>query len=539
MSSETRDHKKSTKKDTGFKKYSKSSAQDWIDPSAKLKPSDLSKSALDIIVDDYPMILEFNNIKDNTFQIHSNVDIDQPLFQPSPKVVIFEDYAPFAVHEKKLYFRNNDISARRMKIIQPDSPFFEISSAKLSNGEPLRQSKLASGMEIYYTIKFKPQEVRDYSLDLICATEREKFVVPIRAIGMRPRLTFPDEVHFGNCPIKTATRKAILVQNIGASSAEFTMKSLNSNFSCSDEVNNVEPGGSQMVELFFSPTTGNLVTGDLEIVINKGVKCYVSLTGAGSNVDVSLSTPSVNLEPSYISLISTKSLRIKNLSNNPIKYTWKSFSCEEEEESERNRLLMEINRMEDIELSLLRQRVNDGLFIDENHDSDDDDDDDIKGQVMIPFSARAEEAALVRKYRNLRVALKNDPMQFVDDIFEITPVDGQVWANSEMEIKVSFRPDTAAMFNCLAFLDISGRCDRLPLHLSGMGIGPQASLSFDVLDVGDVFVNNELNYELTLLNKGDIPAQKLQLDSRAMFWENSRSISDSLCKVMKSCWSAR
>lgn len=99
---------KAVSKSTTFKKYSKTTASTWIDPSSKLKPSDLSKPAVDIVADDYPMIIEFNNIRDNTFQIHSAVDMDQPLFQPSPKVVVFEDYAPFAVHEKKLFFRNND-----------------------------------------------------------------------------------------------------------------------------------------------------------------------------------------------------------------------------------------------------------------------------------------------------------------------------------------------------------------------------------------------------------------------------------------------
>ena len=91
-----------------YQKYSKASSMAYIDPSTKLKPSDLSKPALDIIADDYPLIIEFNNIKDNTHHIHSIVDIDQPLFQPSPKIVLFEDYTPFAIQEKKLFFRNND-----------------------------------------------------------------------------------------------------------------------------------------------------------------------------------------------------------------------------------------------------------------------------------------------------------------------------------------------------------------------------------------------------------------------------------------------
>lgn len=45
-----------------------------------------------------------------------------------------------------------------------------------------------SGIEIYYIVKFKPQEIREYSLNLICSTEREKFLYPVRASGHKPEV---------------------------------------------------------------------------------------------------------------------------------------------------------------------------------------------------------------------------------------------------------------------------------------------------------------------------------------------------------------
>ena len=91
------------------KKNKSSSVGTFIDPNARIKPSELLKmSAVDVVAEDYPMIVEFVNIQDHTTQIHSSVDVDQPLFQPFPVVLIFEDYAPFAIHERKLFFRNND-----------------------------------------------------------------------------------------------------------------------------------------------------------------------------------------------------------------------------------------------------------------------------------------------------------------------------------------------------------------------------------------------------------------------------------------------
>lgn len=110
----TKDYKKSTMSNTPlnvmptYKKYAQNVEMAWNDPTTRLKPSELSKPVIDIVADDYPMIIEFNNIKDNTCNVSSTVDIDQPIFQPSPKILVFENYAPFAVHEKKIYFRNND-----------------------------------------------------------------------------------------------------------------------------------------------------------------------------------------------------------------------------------------------------------------------------------------------------------------------------------------------------------------------------------------------------------------------------------------------
>lgn len=95
-------------------------------------------------------------------------------------------------------------------------------------------------------------------------------------------------------------------------------------------------------------------------------------------------------------------------------------------------------------------------------------------------------------------------MHFANENFSISPVCGEVWANSELEITIRFRPAMAAEYACVAFLDVVGREERLPLTLCARGVGPKAAFSFDVLDIGDVFVNSTHRYELTLKNHGDI-----------------------------------
>lgn len=59
---------------------------------------------------------------------------------------------------------------------------------------------------------------------LTCITEREKFVVPVKARGARAILDFPDELNFSTCPVKYSTQKVLLVRNIGNKDSVFHLK---------------------------------------------------------------------------------------------------------------------------------------------------------------------------------------------------------------------------------------------------------------------------------------------------------------------------
>ena len=60
--------------------------------------------------------------------------------------------------------------------------------------------------------------------EITVITEREKYVVPIHAIGPRAILDFPDEISFQTCPVRYATRKTLLVRNIGNRDANFALE---------------------------------------------------------------------------------------------------------------------------------------------------------------------------------------------------------------------------------------------------------------------------------------------------------------------------
>ena len=85
-------------------------------------------------------------------------------------------------------------------------------------------SHVAPGMEITFIIKFSPEAKIDYSYDLQIVTEREKFIVPIRAVGCRAMLDFPDSLDFGLVPVKHTAEKPVMVRNTGEKTTKWHIK---------------------------------------------------------------------------------------------------------------------------------------------------------------------------------------------------------------------------------------------------------------------------------------------------------------------------
>jgi hypothetical protein len=82
--------------------------------------------------------------------------------------------------------------------------------------------KVAPGMEVPFTIVFRPDTTSDYQTHIIAVTERERFLIPINAVGARPCLTLPDNLTFIDAPVKGKKTELLLVKNVGNADAVFT-----------------------------------------------------------------------------------------------------------------------------------------------------------------------------------------------------------------------------------------------------------------------------------------------------------------------------
>lgn len=191
-----------------------------------------------------PKIIELLDMSETTHQKVSYVDIEEAMFQPFPSEIVFQNFKPFITIEVPLLLRNNDKVPRLVKVIQKDSPYFNIISPDDVS------HKVAPGMASTFRICFTPEENKDYEHELVCMTEREKFVIPVKAIGARAILDFPDEINFKVSPVKHANSKVILVRNIGNSAAKCTFH-VNEPFSVITEQNTLAVGDSMQIKQFY------------------------------------------------------------------------------------------------------------------------------------------------------------------------------------------------------------------------------------------------------------------------------------------------
>ncbi|XP_075290236.1 hydrocephalus-inducing protein homolog isoform X2 [Opisthocomus hoazin] len=423
-----------------------------------------------------PQIIQPLDMSEASHQKFSVVDLEQSSFQPFPSEVVIQNYVPHEVYEVPLILRNKDKVPRLVKVVLESSPYFKL----ISHSGVCR--KVAPGMSSSFRILFTPEENKDYFHQVTCITEREKFLVPIRAIGARAILDFPDQLNFSVCPVRYSTQKTLLVRNIGNREARFCI-STQSPFAVDCSVGTLGVGDAMQVTVEFHP----LKTGDhsrpLIVHYDTGEDIHTSLYGAAVDVNIRLERRSLTVEKTYLTLSNHKSIVIHNRSEIIAHFQWKAFVTQEEEDLQKLRWCRRLQRQEEDETACF-----------------------LKERTVDP-TVRERLCLLSCAFQNQRAKVQGDSMLFSDDVFTIEPVEGDVWPNSSVEINVIFTPQEARVYEQTVYCDISGRETRLPLRIKAEGIGPRLRFGFEQLDIGTVFVGLAHSYEAILFNKGAIDAR--------------------------------
>ena len=431
-----------------------------------------------------PEIIEFLNIRDYTTHVESIVEIGEPIFQPFPSKIIFHRYQAHQQYKATLYLRNNDNVSRRVKVIKPASPYISIAKAP---GKQTSTGKVATGMEVAYVITFSPESEDSYDYDIIVATEREKFIVPLKALGRAPALDFPDAIAFPPVCAKREVKKTFLMRSVGTAPAVFHAQ-VTEHFAVQPRQGHLGLGETLTCTVTATPPFVGECFGELKISFEGGEEVYCQLSAVGEEVDVSFSIDEVKVLPTFISRMSQKTFKVVNNSDFEANFCFKQHGTLEEEEEHRIELEYELADAQQAELRQLEES---------SGESESEDEDRLLGSTRLGTR---------RKYMALGKKLAGDKFTFSDAEFSVSPVRGAIMPHGTQEITVQFQPKGPNEKSKVAYCEISGKSTRQPIVFKGTGIGPKAVFSYDVLDVGDTFINTLHQYEVELMNRGEIEA---------------------------------
>jgi hypothetical protein len=184
-------------------------------------------------------------------------------------------------------------------------------------------------------------------------TEREKFVVPLRAAGKIAVLSMPDAMSFPTVPVRHAASRTMVIRNVGSKSTPFRILAP-SPFAAAPERGAVGPGEHVIVSLTFAPLQADAFDVDLSVTYGDQDRhtVYVNLSGAGTELDVLLSKPSVLMPPTYVTLANNSALMLTNRSEAPVEYRWRAYASEADEAAARQERLAELDEQYALEVRI-------------------------------------------------------------------------------------------------------------------------------------------------------------------------------------------
>ncbi|KAG7520061.1 hypothetical protein JOB18_021887 [Solea senegalensis] len=422
-----------------------------------------------------PRILELLDMSSTTHHKVTMVDMDQTLFQPYPSEMIFQNFTASQTYKLQLRLVNMDKVPRRLKLALQESKNFHVVSPEGAS------SKVAPSCSVTLTVFFHPQENKDYHHRLFFMTDRERFEVPVSAIGPRAVLNFRDELHFPLCPVKASTERTQQVINIGNSTAKFKLHTQRP-FSVAPSCGTLEVNESIQVVVSFNPMTTGEHRQDLLLHYHTGEDVYISLYGVCEELDIHLEPDSVALNKTYITLANVHKVSLINTSDTVLQYHWSVWPSKEEED-------LSIIRESPV-LQQIKEKEREQLL----------------SQYKADPTAIHHLPLLTRALQYGRSQTPLDHLTLSHSCITLQPAAGEIWPQMTQTFNIFFKPNKAKLYAQTIYCDITGRQCRLPLSIKGEGMGPKLLLNYNQLNMKNVFIGDKSCYEVLVSNKGLINA---------------------------------
>ncbi|CBZ28858.1 conserved hypothetical protein [Leishmania mexicana MHOM/GT/2001/U1103] len=455
-------------------------------------------------------------------------------FDVYPTQIFFDFFEANRTYTATLELRNHTTANTHVRVDRPSScSGFELSAPHGAESS----SKVAPGLSVIYTVVFNPtSNVKDYEMQLVVrAGSGEAITVPVRAYASRGQLQLPAALTLREAPVKGTSCTPLFLRNTSEQSCAwramaFDVSSVapeamlkdasyspSSHFSITPSYGVIEPlcGGGDgtavtvaPVTLHFHPHSSMAAAGTWGAVLRfflgpeGDVVQDVQLSAQAVELTgIALEQTEVTLADTYVTTERQAVVRLRNDSDSTVHFAWKS--------------------------SYRGSREN---------DSDDDgsvagDDAEFGGDGAA--SGRMTGSCTEKKQSDLTATAggsaysssgggdgrQHQPHQRFhghstmrddytgDEAFRIESLSGVLYGHGVREFTITFNPNVAVLYESMAFLDVTGLENRLPLTLRGHGLGPQCSLEHSRLEIGDVYLNALHEYEVSMANISSIECQ--------------------------------
>ncbi|XP_039238978.1 hydrocephalus-inducing protein homolog, partial [Pipra filicauda] len=277
-----------------------------------------------------PKIVQHRGTSENSKRKFSSRDQNKTLLEPYPSELVFQNYPLGKVCEMPLLLRNRGKVTRLVRVTMDSSPYFKLVGP---NGVC---HQIPAGSFCTIKILFIPEGskslfLQDHFHELVCICEREKFTVPIRAIGARPILDFPDQLDFSSCPVNHSTQKTLLVRNTGNLEASYSL-STESPFTVSPATGTLDIGEAMQVTVEYHPREIGHHSTSLAVhcdIVDEDT--HTRLHGKAKDFNIGLEKYSLEFDKTYLTLSSQRTMLIHNRTNITARFQWKAFATEVEE----------------------------------------------------------------------------------------------------------------------------------------------------------------------------------------------------------------
>ncbi|KAG8344280.1 Hydin [Trypanosoma vivax] len=389
-------------------------------------------------------------------------------FEVVPQEIVIRDFKVHETYEVNVTLKNTSKETQFVRVKQPPSRFITVKLAR-HNADT---TKVAMGLSVTYTICFKAEEDRDYKCDIVVITNREEFTIPLRAVANRGCLEFPDNFTVSPSPVKGSAATTLFIRNPGKSPCQWRAE-CSGPFAIEPSSGVVPPQGTiSPVSVIFAPTQLQMYSSSIIFFLgpDEDVVKELPVKGHAIEIPIALEQSLISFPDTFVTLENQMVVRVKNESDFTVNFTWKSERTEKNEAHAMSSKLLEQAEA-------------------------------VKYAVVTNSSHPIIQKRVAKEHTTI---LTGNGRVFDDDVFTIEPLSGSIYGRGYRDFVITFNPQLTLDYFATAYLDISGRYQRMPLQMKGRGLGPQCELEFTNLEIGDIVVGAVHVYKVCIKNKGCI-----------------------------------